>query len=78
MSASDVYVAIVPLKYEVMAVADTAHAAVRIACRRALKQLREADAVYPETSTINKIRDFFAVSAQRVMIGTAVIVGVDE
>jgi len=70
-----VWVATVPLKYEVMAVASTEDAAIELACKHALRRLREADAVYPDTNTWRKIREYWGVYATKVTVGTAVLTG---
>ncbi|QBP30556.1 hypothetical protein SEA_CHARM_75 [Mycobacterium phage Charm] len=70
-----VYVAIVPLRYEVMAVAETEDQAVGLATARALQFLEEAGAVTPETDTAEKVRDYFGVSITALAVGTAKVMG---
>lgn len=77
MSKQVVYVATVDLKYEVMGVGNTEEEAIKVAARRALKELRAADAVYPETNTVAKIIEYFGVFATKVTIGDTAIVGLD-
>lgn len=73
-----VWVAIVPMKYEVMAVGTTAEQAVDLACRKALLHLRgywKPEPVPADCNTAKKIAEYFGVWAQRIDVGSAVMYG---
>lgn len=71
-----VYVAVVETRYEVMAVAQTAKDAIRIASERALQFLHDNDAVREgQTDTVERVAEYFGVYAQEIEVGSAVLFG---
>lgn len=72
MSVSEVWVAVVDTRDQIVAVGTTEHEAVRVAARRALKYLRGAGATTTETNTILKVAQYFSVTATKVPVGEAV------
>ena len=73
-----VYVATIPLKYEVIAVAATKDEAIRLVGNLALKRLREAykpRPVDPEVNTAKKIVEYHGVQLTKLEVGTAATVG---
>ena len=70
-----VFVATVPLRYEIVAVAYVKEVAEYEACRAAYKFLKDANALTPETNSIPKIERYFGVRVTEVPIGGANIEG---
>lgn len=70
-----VYVALIELKYSVIAVAASEAEAVKLVSEKAHQFLKNADALYPETETPELIVDYFGVSVTRIKVGTAEYVG---
>jgi hypothetical protein len=69
--APNVYVAIVDTRHEIMAVAVTEADAIRIACEKALEWLESQGAVSEDTNTVEKIADYFGVSATKLAMNSA-------
>lgn len=70
-----VYVAIVPLRYEIMAVAESPDEAIELASAKALQFLRESNAVTMDTNTASKVAEYFGVNVTQIKLGTAVVMG---
>lgn len=70
-----VYVATVSTRYEIMAVGTTEREAIDVACGRAMEWLRQNGGLWGDVNTLKRIEEYFGVCAQRVEVGTAVIVG---
>lgn len=70
-----VWVATVPLKYEIMAVAASQREAIMLASKKALVSLRESAKPFPVDADVNtwkKIEEYFGVFAVEVEVGSAV------
>lgn len=72
MSAPFVWVAHVPTYYRVVGVGNTRDEAVRVACQRAWEFLDDRDCLTEETSTPEKVAEWFGVGAVCVEIGEGV------
>ncbi|HJT92948.1 MAG TPA: hypothetical protein VJ777_13530 [Mycobacterium sp.] len=70
-----VYVAIVELKYDVLAVAYSKSEAVQLACLKAFDFLKKAGAITDETDTPEKVRAWFGVTVTGCEVGQAAMVG---
>jgi hypothetical protein len=70
-----VYVATIATRYEIVAAADTAEGAVRLACEYALRWLIAEGAVSSDTDTADKVADYFGVTVTRVALNTAALAG---
>lgn len=69
-----VYVATIPLKYEVIAVAETEAQAIDLATRKAHEFLKDAFVLTDETDTPQKIGEYFGVAVTRIAVGTAAFI----
>lgn len=70
-----VYIATVDTNYETIAVANTEADAIRLAAQRAWEFLRDANALYPDTETPEKVAEYFGIYAMEIEVGTAILRG---
>lgn len=70
-----VWVATVDTYYRVTAVAESQDEAVRLAATGALRYLRGAGTESVDTDSVEKIIDWFGVTAQAIVIGAAALEG---
>jgi hypothetical protein len=64
-----VYVAAIPLKYEVIAVASTEATAIEMASRKAFADLKKAKQIHSEINTPARLADYFGVNVTAVTVG---------
>lgn len=69
-----VYVATVATRYPVIGVGRSERQAVDAACRRAWEFLSSANALSIVTGDVDKIREYFGVTAVAVPLGGAIVV----
>ena len=70
--ADTVHVAIIPMHYEVIAVARTEDEAIRLAGERAIRFLREGQFGPPgENYSVEEVVDYFGVRTAKLDVGSA-------
>ena len=78
MTKQKLFIAIVELKYEVIAVADSADKAQKLACSKALKELRANGCISTENNTMQKIIDYYGCNVTSLDLNTAGLLNFDN